>query len=308
VSGTNDRNERVDSGSERKLSRRDFLKKAPPVVAGLAVFGGMSAGLGGLARAAGIGGDAGVEGPRIREYRLLGSTGFKLSDISMGAGVDDAVIQYAFDRGINYFDTADSYYNGKGEEAFGRALRGVRDKVVISTKHMVESGWKKETLMEKVNASLTRLGSDYVDLLFMQGVGDPALFKNEEILSAYRTLKEQGKYRFLCFSTHDTDTVVPAAIESGLFSAALLMYVPNLFQKMDEMHARLRDAGLGIIAMKTLRGGEGAKVLESAEPGTTFAQASIRWALRDRKISSVLISMRTFEHIDEYLSVSGSGL
>jgi predicted aldo/keto reductase-like oxidoreductase len=147
-----------------------------------------------------------------------------------------------------------------------------------------------------------------VDLLFMQGVGDPALFKNEEILSAYRTLKEQGKYRFLCFSTHDTDTVVPAAIESGLFSAALLMYVPNLFQKMDEMHARLRDAGLGIIGMKTLRGGEGAKVLESAEPGTTFAQASIRWALRDRKISSVLISMRTFEHIDEYLSVSGSGL
>lgn len=302
VSGTNDPTAKNDGQTTGGLSRRDFLRMVPPAVAGLAVLGGMTARLGGLARAA-----AKDDAPRILEYRPLGKTGFKISDISMGAGVDDAVIQYAYERGINYFDTADSYYNGKGEEAFGRALKRVRDKVVISTKHMVEPGWNKETLMEKVNASLKRLGSDYVDMLFVQGVGDPALFKNEEILSAYRTLKEQGKYRFLCFSTHDTDTVVPAAIESGLFSAAMLMYIPSMFQKMDEMHERLHAAGIGIIAMKALRGGEAAKVLESADPGATFAQASIRWALRDRKISTVLISMRTFEHIDEYLKSSGSG-
>jgi aryl-alcohol dehydrogenase-like predicted oxidoreductase len=301
--GTNDPNAKNDGGTSGGLSRRDFLKMVPPAVAGLAVLGGMGARLGGLAHAAAM-----DEAPRILDYRPLGATGYKISDIGMGAGVDDAVIQYAYERGINYFDTADSYYNGKGEEAFGRALKGVRDKCVISTKHMVEPGWKKETLMEKVNASLKRLDSDYVDLLFMQGVGNPALFKNEEILSAYRALKEQGKYRFLCFSTHDTDAVVPAAVESGLFSAAMLMYIPTMFQKMDEMHARLHEAGIGIIAMKALKGGEGAKVLESADPGSTFAQASIRWALQDRKISTVLISMRTFEHIDEYLKVSGSGL
>ena len=303
VSGTKDSRKAIEPGIDLRLSRRDFLKMVPPAVAGLAVLGGMSARLGGIARAAAM-----DEAPRILDYRPLGKTGFKISDISMGAGVDDAVIQYAYERGINYFDTADSYYNGKGEEAFGRALKRVRDKCVISTKHMVEPGWKKETLMEKVNASLKRLDSDYVDLLFMQGVGDPALFKNEEILSAYRALKEQGKYRFLCFSTHDTDAVVPAAIESGLFSAAMLMYIPSMFKEMDEMHARLHEAGIGIIAMKALKGGEGANVLENAMAGTTFAQASIRWALRDRKISTVLISMRTFEHIDEYLKSSGSGL
>jgi aryl-alcohol dehydrogenase-like predicted oxidoreductase len=224
------------------------------------------------------------------------------------AAVDDTVIRYAFERGINFFDTADSYYQGQGEEAFGRALRDVRDKCVIATKHMVEAGWSKETLMDKVNASLKRLGSDYVDLLFMQGVADPTLFKNEEILSAYEALKKQGKYRFLCFSTHDTDTVVPPAIESGLFSAAMLMYIPGMFPKMEEMLMRLHEAGLGIIAMKVLKGGEGAEVLETtAPPGMTFAQASIRWALQDERLSTVLISMRTFEHIDEYLKVSGSG-
>ena len=320
MSSTHDRS-KGERGENGKLTRRDFLRMAPPALAGLAIVGGMGAGVTTIARAAraaGLRGESGAappmhesgsvaEAPRILDYRPLGKTGLKLSDISMGAGVDDAVIRYAFDRGINYFDTADSYYNGQGEVAFGKALKSVRDKCVISTKHMVEAGWKKEVLMEKVNASLKRLDSDYVDLLFMQGVGDPALFKNEEILSAYRALKEQGKYRFLCFSTHDTDSVVPAAIESCLFSAAMLMYVPGLFQRMDEMHTKLYDAGIGIIAMKALKGGEGAKVLENAEPGTTFAQASIAWALRDRKISTVLISMRTFEHIDEYLKVSGAG-
>ncbi len=275
------------------------MKKASAAAAGLAIAGGMPVRISDFARAA--------EATTIRDYRPLGKTGLKLSDISLGAAVDDAVIRYAFDCGINYFDTADSYYDGQAEVALGKVLKSVRDKCILSTKHMIEPGWKKEILMEKVNASLKRFDSEYVDMLFMQGVGDPALFKNEEILSAYSELKEQGKYRFLCFSTHDTDTIVPAAIESGLFSAAMLMYNPGIFQKMDEMHAKLYEAGLGIIAMKALKGGESVKVLDTAEPGTTFAQASIRWALQDKKISTVLISMRTFEHIDEYLKVSGSG-
>lgn len=304
--------------NDEKLTRRDFLQKAPAAVAGLAAAVGISVEMSGLARAAWAAGVTG-DGPPgqtaslreavgIRRYRPLGKTGLELSDISMGAAVDEAVIKYAFDRGINFFDTADSYYNGRGESALGGALKGVRDKCLVATKHMVEPGWKKQTLIEKVNASLARFGFDYVDMLFMQGVGDPALFKNEEILSAYEELKKQGKYRFLCFSTHDTDTVVPAAIESGLFSAAMLMYTPDLFSRMDEMHTRLHDAGIGIIAMKALKGGEKADLPDKEKSGMTFAQSAIRWALLDKKISTVLISMRTFEHIDEYLKVSGSGL
>lgn len=300
-----------------KLTRRDFLQKAPAAALGLAAAAGLSAGVGDVVRAALA---AGLDGPgtaqkppaaadpaRIRSHRPLGKTGLELSDISMGAAVDIAVIQYAFDRGINYFDTADSYYNGGGETALGKALKGVRDKCVISTKQMVEPTWKRDTLVEKVNASLKRLDSDYVDLLFMQGVGDAALFKNEEILAAYEILKAQGKYRFLCFSTHDTDTVAPAAIESGLFSAAMLMYTPDLFSSMNDMHSRLHAAGIGIIAMKALKGGEGAELPDKQESGLTFAQSSIRWVLQDPTVSTVLISMRTFEHIDEYLAVSGSG-
>jgi aryl-alcohol dehydrogenase-like predicted oxidoreductase len=300
------------------LTRRDFLQKAPAAAVGLAAAVGMSMEMAAVARAwaAGLGVPAAApdktaslpESNKIRRLRPLGKTGLELSDISMGAAVDVPIIQYAFDRGINYFDTADSYYNGQGEAALGKALKEVRDKCIISTKQMVEPGWKKETLVEKVNASLTRLDSDYVDMLFMQGVGDPALFQNEEVLAAYDELKKQGKYRFLCFSTHDTDTVVPAAIESGLFSAAMLMYTPNLFSKMDEMHTRLHDAGIGIIAMKALKGGEQANLPDKEKSGLTFAQSSIRWALQDPKISTVLISMRTFEHVDEYLQVSGSGL
>lgn len=299
--------------SKEKLDRREFLKRAPATMAGLAA----ATALGGdwhhfISTAAAqsssnTGSSTRAESPKILQYRPLGKTGLETSDISVGAAVDDAVLQYAYDRGINFFDTADSYYGGRGEEALGRALKRVRDKCILATKHMVEAGWKKETLTEKVNASLKRLNSDYVDMLFMQGVGDPALFANEEILSAYDELKQQGKYRFLCFSTHDTDTIVPAAIESGLFSAAMLMYIPGMFPKMEEMHTRLYESGIGIIAMKALKGGEQVNVLEKAKPGMTFAQASIQWVLQDPKVSTVLISMRTFEHINEYLQVSGSG-
>jgi len=304
---------------DQKITRRDFLQKTPVKVVGLAAALRLSVELGALVRAAAaegrgdpvVGGEeisSPPEGNKIRAYRPLGKTGVDLSDIGMGAAVDVAVIQYAFDRGITYFDTADSYYNGQGETALGKALKKVRDKCILSTKHMVEPGWTKETLIEKVNASLQRLDTDYVDLLFIQGVGDPAFFRNQEILAAYEELKKQGKYRFLCFSTHDTDTVVPAAIESGLFSAAMLMYTPEQFTRMEEMHTRLHDAGIGIIAMKTLKGGEKANLPDKQKSGLTFAQSSIRWALQDKKVSSVLISMRTFEHIDEYLKVSGSGL
>jgi aryl-alcohol dehydrogenase-like predicted oxidoreductase len=321
---------------DRELDRRNFLKKAPAAIVGLAAAAGAGAGISDLARAAwgesvqkckaGARTEAvahagkaargesaakvlpAVELPKIQHYRPLGKTGIETCDISMGAAVNDSVIKYALDRGINFFDTADSYYMGQGEEALGKALKGIRDECVVSTKHMVEPSWKKDTLMEKVNASLKRLNTDYVDMLFIQGVGDPALFENQEIMSGYEELKKQGKYRFLCFSTHDTDLVVPAAIETGLFSSAMLMYIPGMFPKMEEMHTKLYEAGIGIIAMKVLKGGEGKNVQEKYGPDLTYAQAAIRWALKDKKISTVLISMRTFEHINEYLGVSGSGL
>lgn len=304
--------------NKKGLERRDFLKKAPSALVGLAAAAGAGAGLGDLARPAwaqeGVDDETpkpvapGDTPPKVAGYRRLGSTELEVSDLSTGACVDEEVLRYAYDRGINFFDTADSYYMGAGEEALGKAFHGMRDKVIIATKHMVEPTWKKDVLIEKVNASLERLKTDYVDMLFLQGVGDPAMFENEEILSAYETLKKDGKYRHLCFSTHDTDTVVPAAIESGLFDVAMLMYDTSLFPRMEEMHSKLYDADLGIIAMKVLRGAKHHDVQKTYGPGLTFAQASIRWALNDKKVSSVLIMMRTFEHVDEYLRVSGSGM
>lgn len=313
-------------GQSKPFERRDFLKRAPAALVGLAAAAGAGAGLGDLARpiwADGseldggpprkkiVHGEGGSEAagapPKVEGYRRLGRTDLEISDIGMGAAIDDDVLKYAYDRGINFYDTADSYYMGGGEEALGKAFKGMRDKVIISTKHMVEPSWTREALAEKVNASLERLKTDYVDMLFVQGVGDPALFKNEEILSGYETLKKQGKYRHLCFSTHDTDTVVPPAIESGLFDAAMLMYDSSLFPKMEKMHAALHEADIGIIAIKVLRGAKGHDVQSNYGPDLTFAQASIRWALHDKKVSSVLISMRTFEHIEEYLAVSGAG-
>ncbi len=88
----------------------------------------------------------------------------------------------------------------------------------------------------------------------------------------------------------------------------MLMYYSSLFPKMEEMHAKPSEADIGIIAMKVLRGAKHHDVREEYGPDLTYARASIKWALHDKKVSSVLVGMRTFEHIDEYPAVSGSGL
>ena len=75
--------------------------------------------------------------PKISRYRTLGRTGFKVSDVSMGCGsiAEPNVVRYAYDHGINLFDTAQSYGNGDSETKIGEAMKHMeRDKIFIVTK------------------------------------------------------------------------------------------------------------------------------------------------------------------------------
>lgn len=118
-------------------------------------------------------------------YRTLGRTGLRISEIGLGswttygASVDDATaaacIKAAFDAGINFFDTADVYAGGKAEETLGRAIKQLglpRREIVIATKCYFRAwpgplgfGLSRKHIVESVEASLRRLGVDYIDLL-----------------------------------------------------------------------------------------------------------------------------------------------
>jgi len=145
------------SQKSTSLGRREFLRKGALTGLGAALFP--------LTVAARPRGQSKVE---VRRYVPLGHTGIKISDISFGSSRLDAgeesIVLRAFDRGINYFDTAESYSGSDSETTIGNALRGKRDKFYIASKVVTGSTERKESMMEALEGSLRRLRTDYVDI------------------------------------------------------------------------------------------------------------------------------------------------
>ncbi|WP_395454269.1 aldo/keto reductase [Azospirillum melinis] len=154
------------------------------------------------------------------EYRTLGASGLKVPALSFGTGtfggkgplfsawgnsdVEDArrLVDICLDAGVTLFDTADVYSDGGSEEVLGVAIRGRRDKVLISTKTGLpmgdgpnDAGLSRHRLIGAVEAALRRLGTDYIDLLQLH-VFD-AFTPVEEVLHTLDTLVRAGKVRYV---------------------------------------------------------------------------------------------------------------
>jgi voltage-dependent potassium channel beta subunit len=160
------------------------------------------------------------------EYRHLGRSGLRVSEIALGSwltfgsGVesDDSVrlIRAAYERGINLFDTADAYAGGGAEEVLGRALRDLpRHRLVVATKCFFpvsddpnDRGLSRKHVVESVERSLRRLGTDYVDLHQCHRA-DPTT-PMEETVRAYEDLIRQGKVLYWGTSEWSAARVVDA--------------------------------------------------------------------------------------------------
>ncbi len=152
-------------------------------------------------------------------YRLLGGTGLKVSEFSLGSwttyggSVDDteaiAIIHRAFELGINLFDTADVYVRGAAETVLGKALKSLpREQVVVATKCMgrvwdgpLGAGLSRKHIFDALDQSLSRLQVDYVDL-YQLHAPDPST-PIEETLRAYEDLVRSGRVRYIGFSNFD---------------------------------------------------------------------------------------------------------
>src|SRR6266702_6457220 len=118
----------------------------------------------------------------MMDYRYLGRSALKVSPLCLGAmmfgGETDAarskrIIDKAYDQGVNFSDTADVYHAGRSEEIVGRAIADRRDNWVVATKFGFpsapgpnEQGQSRKWIMQSVEASLKRLGTDYIDILY----------------------------------------------------------------------------------------------------------------------------------------------
>src|SRR6266487_3091059 len=177
------------------LSRRRFLRWSALASLGMGLFPWMS-------RAQQLP-QARAE---VRRYVPLGNTGIKMSDISFGASrlgaEEENLVRHAFDRGINYFDTAESYTGGDAETTIGNALLGKRDKVYITSKVSASATDRKESLMATLEGSLQRLRTDYVDVYFNHAVNDVHRLQNPEWHEFTERAKRQGKIRATGMSGH----------------------------------------------------------------------------------------------------------
>ncbi|MGX1102653.1 MULTISPECIES: aldo/keto reductase [Bradyrhizobium] len=154
------------------------------------------------------------------EYRNLGASGLKVPVLSFGtgtfggqgplfsawgrSGADEArrLIDICLEAGVNLFDTADVYSNGASEEILGAAIKGRRDKVLISTKTglpmgdgPLDAGTSRYRLVAAVDAALRRLNTDYIDLLQLHAFD--AVTPVDEVLSTLDTLVRAGKLRYV---------------------------------------------------------------------------------------------------------------
>ncbi|MGB8321865.1 MAG: aldo/keto reductase [Candidatus Acidiferrum sp.] len=161
---------------------------------------------------------AGAENSGDMPYRVLGSTGFKVSCIGLGGyhlgqshlQESDAInlFRAAIDRGINFSDNSWDYNQGESERRVGKALKGYRDKVFVMTKF---DGRTKGSALQQLDESLQRLQVDHVDLWqFHENIRleDPDRFFAEDgAHEAMLEAKQKGKIRFMGFTGHKDPSV-----------------------------------------------------------------------------------------------------
>ena len=289
----------------------------------LGVGAGLTAGLAGLGPVAG---SAAAGPPRIRRYVKLGTTGLEVSDISFGSSrsSDPELVRHAADRGVTLFDSAESYRGGRAEEAIGEALRGRRDRFVITSKHKAWSGETRQSMMtapRRVPSPAShRLGRHLLQprgerraappesrVAGVHGPGGPG--RQDPLPRDIRPREQPRRVSRPCLD-HDLADVILAAYnfaeDASFFDkmrARFHFVAPQT--GLSRVLARAAGKGVGVLAMKTLMGARLNDMRPFETGGATFAQAAFRWVLSSASVDGVVISMTDAAAIDEYVAGSG---
>jgi aryl-alcohol dehydrogenase-like predicted oxidoreductase len=290
------------------LKRRNFLTTLTTGIFGLGVSKNFAAGAVGPVPA-----QAAATAPKVKKYNDLGKTGLKVPDVSCGAIslFEPNVLRYAYDCGVTYFDTAESYLRMKGESYVGQGLKGVRDKVIITTKHgqNFRQPNDKAALIQRVEASLKRLQTDYIDIAMIHNVDDlTSALNNQEIMGAYDQLKKDGKIRFTGFSTHNAKQTLKQALQTDFGRVILFMYNHMEGKDIEPLIKAVREKGIGTVAMKIFSGGMQGNLKAMVNQKTSYSQAAIRWVMSNPDVDTCIPTLSSYSHVEEYVAASGQPL
>lgn len=200
------------------------------------------------------------------EYTKLGSTNIEVSKTTfgcwaIGAGrewgesLDDKIyaetIMTAIDNGINFFDTAMAYGGGHSEELLGKTIKNIREKVVIASKCSAV-GLTAEKARENVEASLTRLRTEYIDVFFVHWP-NPEI-PVEEPIEQLLKLKEEGKIRVIGVSNH-TVAHLKRALNAGPVDVVQPCYSLYWRHIEKDLLPFCREKNIGIITYSSIAQG-----------------------------------------------------
>jgi uncharacterized protein len=245
-------------------------------------------------------------------YKTYGKTDKKISAVSFGgmrfANQDDTdgnaeIVRYAFDKGINYFDTAPGY--GRSEDIFGAAFRGMdREKFYVSTKSSQSQG---EGLRADLEKSLERMGVEYVDFFHIWWVLSMDAYRQRVDGGAVREAlkaRDEGLIRHVVISSHMPGEDLETVLTDGPFEGVTLGYCAINFPYREQAVQTAGRLGLGVVTMNPLGGGiipqnpERLNFLRGPEDPSVVT-AAIRFNVSHPDITSALIGFTTREHIDE---------
>lgn len=296
------------------------------------------------------------------EYRKLGRSGLKVSEVALGGWVTYGhsvheqqtvrdIVHRAYDSGVNFFDQADVYAKGKSEEMMGAVLGELpRHTLVLSSKvywpmsdDVNDQGLSRKHVLESVDKSLQRLGTDYLDIYFAHRY-DPSV-PMDEIVMAFDQVIRDGKALYWGTSMWPAARIAQA-VE---FARAHGLHAPVVEQPEYSMIARERveseilpyteDAGVGLVVWSPLAMGlltgkyddgvpEGARLGENEnwakkfltesnvqrvrdlkpvadDLGLTRAQLALAWILRQKGVSSVITGATRVSQIEDTVKAGG---
>lgn len=295
-------------------------------------------------------------------YRYLGKSGLMVSEISLGGwltlggAVNDSLsvelIQHAFYNGVNFFDVADVYSGGHAEEILGIALKSLpRDQIVVATKMCGRmhagpfgAGLSKKHILQACDASLSRLGTDYIDL-YQFHRSDPSV-PIEESLEAMDILVRHGKALYIgCsnFSASQIEEAVKVSQEKRYTRFISSQPCFNLLERDAEkkIFPTCENLGIGNIIYSPLAHGVltgkykfgeqhplgsrsykpgsqfmsrylteenlkkvGKLTLIANEAGLAPSVLAIRWILKFSAVSSTIVGATSIKQLDENLQAS----
>jgi len=257
------------------------------------------------------------------QYRQLGRTGLRVSQLGFGAmrlpmtadgpeGLVDRekavpMFHRAFEAGVNYVDTAVGYCREDSQRAVGDAIKGWRDKLVVSTKNPYY-GEDEVEWWKNLTDSLERLDVDCIDIYNHHGINRDRWAEVDKRVGAWmRKALDQGLIKHICCSFHHDNDLLVELVDSGYVESITLQY-NMLDRKLEEGVAYAASKGVGVVVMGPVGGGRLAarsEVIEELLPGIDrVADLALRFVLSNPNVSVALSGMSTMEQVEQNVATA----